>query len=584
MKPRIKNLINNLKDAPGVYLMHDANDNIIYIGKAKNLKKRVSQYFLRPQSGKVMKMVQEAEWFETIITSNEKEALILEMNLIQTHYPKFNILLKDDKHYPYIAIKKGSDPYLSIKRNNKDNKYRYFGPFPNSSAAYDMVGLLNKLFPLRKCKNIPNTPCLYYHLGQCLGPCINKNIPISEYEVIYSDINDFLKGNNKKKYDEIKQKMLDASSLENYELALSYKKILESIEHINTKQTVELNDRIDRDVFAFSTREHYFAMAVLIYRNGVLLGKNHFVNEIFDNPIDMFENMICQFYQKYPSPKEIVINLKEVKDDLSNLLDANIVFASKGRLLDLVEKTKINADNALDEYFVSARLDEDKLALLELLADILKINTPFHIDLFDNSHIQGTYPVGVMVSFINGEPCKKLYRKFKIEGQDSKDDIKSMEQVIYRHYKRVKEDNGKIPNLILVDGGLTQVKAARKVVDELHININVFGLYKNNKHQTEGVIDCNGEKYIIENKNLFFLLTRMQDEVHRFAITFHQNSRSKGLSKSILDDIRGLGNKRKELIRQAYSDINVLKQASIDELSQLVPKEVAAAIYEKLHK
>ena len=325
-------------------------------------------------------------------------------------------------------------------------------------------------------------------------------------------------------------------------------------------------------------------MAVLIYRNGVLLGKNHFVNEIFDNPIDMFENMICQFYQKYPSPKEIVINLKEVKDDLSNLLDANIVFASKGRLLDLVEKTKINADNALDEYFVSARLDEDKLALLELLADILKINTPFHIDLFDNSHIQGTYPVGVMVSFINGEPCKKLYRKFKIEGQDSKDDIKSMEQVIYRHYKRVKEDNGKIPNLILVDGGLTQVKAARKVVDELHIDINVFGLYKNNKHQTEGVIDCNGEKYIIENKNLFFLLTRMQDEVHRFAITFHQNSRSKGLSKSILDDIRGLGNKRKELIRQAYSDINVLKQASIDELSQLVPKEVAAAIYEKLHK
>ncbi len=326
MKDKITSLINNLKDSPGVYLMHDKNDVIIYIGKAKNLKKRVSQYFLRPQSGKVMKMVSEVDYFETIITSNEKEALILEMNLIQTHYPKFNVLLKDDKHYPYIAIKKGHDPYLMIKRNNKDKNYRYFGPFPNSSAAYDMVDLLNKLFPLRKCKTLPNSPCLYYHLNQCLAPCINKDIDEREYDKIFDDINSFLSGNNKEKL--------------NFELAQSYKKVLESIEHINTKQTVELNDKIDRDIFAFATREKYFALSCLIFRNGLLLGKEHFVVELFNTPLEMFENLISQYYSKHPLPKEVVINFKEVIDDLNDLYDTNFVMASKGKLLDLIEKER----------------------------------------------------------------------------------------------------------------------------------------------------------------------------------------------------------------------------------------------------
>lgn len=584
MKEKIASLISNLKDSPGVYLMHDKNDVIIYIGKAKNLKKRVSQYFLRPQAGKVMKMVSEVDYFETIITSNEKEALILEMNLIQTHYPKFNVLLKDDKHYPYIAIKKGHDPYLMIKRNNKDKNYRYFGPFPNSSAAYDMVDLLNKLFPLRKCKTLPNSPCLYYHLNQCLAPCINKNIDSSQYEIIFEDINSFLNGNNKTKYDEIKQKMILASEQLNFELAQSYKKVLESIDHINTKQTVELNDKIDRDIFAFATRENYFALSCLIFRNGLLLGKEHFVVELFNTPLEMFENLISQYYLKHPLPREVVINFKEVVDDLNNLYDTNFIMASKGKLLDLIEKAKINANNALDEYFISARLDDDKVELLNMLAKLLNINTPYHIDLFDNSHTQGSSPVGAMVSFINGEPCKKLYRKFKIEHFEARDDLKSMLEIIHRHYKRSKENNIKLPNLILVDGGLQQVKAAKKVIEELQLSIDVFGLYKNNKHQTEGIIDSYDNKYPIEDKKLFFLLTRMQDEVHRFAITFHKQSRSKQMHKSLLDDIKGLGDKRKQLIEKAYPDINLLKQASVDELSQLVPNDVAKALYERIHK
>lgn len=584
MKERIKQLISNLKDAPGVYLMHDKDDKIIYIGKAKNLTKRVSQYFTRPQEGKVMKMVQEAEWFETIITSNEKEALILEMNLIQTHYPKFNILLKDDKHYPYIAIKKGNDPTLTIKRNNKDKKFTYFGPFPNSGAAYEMVDLLNKLFPLRKCRTIPTTPCLYYHLGQCLAPCIHKDISQETYDNIVLEISDFLNGKNKKKYDEVKAKMIRASDEENYELAGSYKKILDSIDHINTKQTVELKDKIDRDIFAFSQRENYFVMSVLMFRNGLLLGKDAFVVELFGEPLDLFENLISQFYEKHPLPREVIINSEEVVNNLSQLYETNFISASRGKYLDLVEKAKLNANNALDEYFISARLDDDKITLLEGFGATLGIKTPYHIDLFDNSHTQGSFPVGAMVSFINGEPCKKLYRKFKIEHVEARDDLKSMEEVVNRHYKRVKENNLKLPDLILTDGGITQVKAAKSIIDKLELPIPVFGLFKSDKHQTKGVVDANGNEYLIENKNLFFMLTRMQDEVHRFTITYHQSKRNKGMSKSILDDVKGLGAKRKEIISHAYPDINVLKQTSINELAQLIPEDVARALYEKLHK
>ena len=580
---RIKSLISNLKHLPGVYLMHDKNDDIIYVGKAKDLQKRVSQYFLRPQVGKVMKMVQNVEYFETIITANEKEALVLEMNLIQTHYPRYNILLKDGSHYPYIALSKKGDPYLSIKRNDKDKKhFDYFGPYPNSSAAYDLITLLNKIFPIRKCSNLAHQTCLYYHMGTCLAPCVNK-IDESIYNEIREEIKSFMRGNNQKQIAELKKKMLSASEKQEYEMANEYKKTISAIEHLNVNQNVEMADKTDRDIFAFAIRDGYLSLAVFLYRKGILLGKQVFVVEEFGDPEEEVADLILQFYQKQPTPNEVIINNDTIVELLNDLSDCSVNSVSKGKLLELVISAKENANNALDEYFLSAKLDDSKLELLEELGRIINIPTPLHIELFDNSHIQGSSPVGAMVAFINGEPAKKLYRKFKIEHEEARDDLKSMEEITYRHYSRLVNEKQKLPDLILVDGGQKQIKVTIKALENAKANIPVFGLVKNDKHQTRGLMDANGKVYPVENKSIFFLLTRMQDEVHRFAITFHKEKRNKAMKSSLLDNVEGLGDKGKEKIYRAYQDINLLKEASLEELEQILPKKVALNLYNKIH-
>ena len=582
MKERIKACIDNLKHLPGVYLMHDKDDKIIYIGKAKDLFKRVSQYFLRPQVGKVAKMAFEAEYFETIITNNEKEALILEMNLIQTHYPKFNILLKDGSHYPYIGLKKTGYPYLQIKRNTKDKNFDYFGPYPRSTSAYETIDLLNKVFPLRKCQNIPNSACLYYHLGQCLAPCIN-DISKEKEDELRESVKSFMRGNNANVRNEMEKKMLEASNNLDFESAKQYKSIIDSIDHINTPQLMESNDKKDRDIFAFAVREGYLSLAVLLFRKGALLDKKTYIVEEFGSNEEQVADLILQFYQNVPLPQEIIINNEAVVDFLCDLMDPNIYSVSKGKLHDLVSTAKQNANNALDEYFLSARLDTDKLLLLEELGNIINIKTPLRIELFDNSHLQGSSPVGAVVVFINGEPAKKLYRKYHIEHDEARDDLKSMEEVVYRRYSRLKEENKEMPDLILVDGGLNQIHAASRALEKAGVSINLFGLVKNNKHQTAGLMNKEGNIFDIENKNIFFLLTRMQDEVHRFAITFHQSLRNKSMKTSILDGIKGLGSKRKELLNKAYPDISLLKEATVEELSQFLPKEVAEELWNKLH-
>lgn len=582
MTEKLKVLIANLKHAPGVYLMHDKNGTVIYVGKAKDLQKRVSQYFLRPQSGKVFAMVQNVDYFETIIVQNEKESLILEMNLIHKYYPRYNILLKDGSHYPYIALKKKGDVTLQIKRNNKDKHYDYFGPFPNSGAAYKMVDLVNKLYPIRKCKNIPSSVCLYYHLGQCLAPCVNK-ISDEQYDSLREQIKNFLKGNNREILLELKTKMNIASKEMNYELAKENHDLIQAIEHINVSMSVESNDKTDRDIFAFSSRNGYLSIAFLIYRNGMLLGKESHIVEAFGEEEEQVIDLITQLYERCPLPQEIIINSNYICKELSSYLDANIYSVSRGKNYDLVKSAKENADNALDEYFLSSKLDSDKIALIDELGQLLKIPTPYHIELFDNSHLQGSSPVGAMVAFVNGEANKKLYRKFKIEHEESRDDFKSMNEVITRHYSRLINEAKKLPDLILVDGGLPQVKSATDAISSLKINIPVFGLYKNDKHSTSGLIDVNGNTYPIENKNLFFLLTRMQDEVHRFAINFHKEKRNKAMTVSIFDEVKGLGTKRKELLVSLYPDLASLKEASIEELSQLLPENVAEQLYAKLH-
>lgn len=583
MNDKIKSQIALLPNKPGVYKMFDSSGTIIYIGKAKNLKNRVSQYFLRPQSGKVAKMVFNVDHFDIILTNNEKESLILEMNLIQTYYPRYNILLKDDKHYPYIALKKKNDPLIKISRNDKDKNYFYFGPFPTSSYAYEVIDLLNKVFPLRKCRVIPDTACLYYHLGQCLAPCINK-IDEATYEKLFNNIKDFLNGKNEDIKKSLKDKMLEASEKQDYETANEIKNTLNAINHISDKQNVENFDHVDRDVFAYASRDSYISLAVISYRNGILLGKETFIVEEFGDIEEQVSDLIVQYYQTHSLPSEVVANIGTLKESFEGIYDTNITSATRGKLYDLIFIASQNAKQGLDSHFMSARLSDDALSNLESLGTLLHIKTPYYIELFDNSHIQGDSPVGAMVAFINGEPSKKMYRKYHIEHDEKRDDFASMKEITYRRYKRLKEEGLRFPDLILVDGGLPQIHATSESLTEAGVNIPLFGLYKNDKHQTRGLMSQNGETFELDNKSsLFFMLMRMQDEVHRFAIDFHHSVRNKSYKASIFDGIKGLGKARIEIIKRNYSSLDDLKNATIEELMQFLPSEVAKALFEKIH-
>ena len=583
MNDILKSQIELLPNKPGCYLMHDKNDVIIYIGKAKNLKNRVSQYFLRSQNGKTAAMVSHVDHFETIITKSEKEALILEMNLIQTHHPRYNIMLMDDKHYPYIAIhKEVKDPYVSLSRNIKNKKCEYFGPYPNSKAAYEIVNMINKLFPLRKCNTVPKSACLYFHMGRCLAPCIN-DVKKEEYQKIIDDIDTFLKGNNTKIIGSIKEKIYKASEQLDFESAQEYKKMLDYIEHISEKQIVEFKDNINRDIFAFYIREGYVSLACFIYRNGILLAKRSFCYSLIGEINEFVSSLIYQYYQVNTVPKEIIVSNKEIEETLLGSLDATVLFPTKGKLHDVISVVEINAKEALDAHFLTARLDDDKFALLEKLGKILNIKTPIRIELFDNSHLQGTNAIGAMVVFINGEPYKKMYRKFNIESINKKDDLSSMKESLTRRYSRLKNEGEQFPDLVIVDGGTTQLEVAKEVMKGLDLKIPLAGLVKSDKHRTSALMDEKFNEYnLTEDKELFFLLTRMQDEVHRYAINTHIKKRNKNMFASVFDDIKGIGIKRKEELTKTYPSIKELKNASLEELKQLLPEESAVALYNKL--
>ena len=583
MTEKVRLAIPLLPKKPGCYLMHDASGKVIYIGKAKNLYNRVSQYFLRPQVGKVAAMVSHVDYFETIITHSDKEAFILEMNLVHQYYPRYNILLKDGKHYPYIALKKKNDPYLKISRDEKDPNYYYFGPYPTSSYAYKVINLLNKIFPTRKCQHIPNTPCLYYHMGMCLGPCVNK-ISKEKNNELFEQILAFLNGTSNEIKNQYKERMAQATENLEFEKAQECKDILDAIEHIVSKENVEDKEHISKDVFGYTIREGYLSLSVLTYRKGILLGQESFIVELFDDVDEQVSDLIFQYYQNHQKPQQIVVNSQQILDILNSVLDTKIISVTRGKNMEAVSMANLNAQQSLDSHFMSARLSDSNLELLENLGRKINIKTPYRIELFDNSHIQGDSPVGVVVVFINGEPVKKMYRKFNIEGKEKRDDYASMKEVMTRRYSRLKENNDPMPDLILTDGGLGQIHAGQEVIDELNLNIPVFGLFKNDKHQTKGLMDKDGNVISLDDdKSLFFLLVRMQDEVHRFAITFHHQKRSKNFTKSILDDIEGLGPKRKQLILDHYTDIDALKNASVEELSQYLPKEVAISLKNKLN-
>ena len=582
--PILKQKISLLPDKPGSYQMKDENGTIIYVGKAKSLVKRVKQYFTRPQVGKVFRMVREIRDFDIIETQSEKEALLLEISLIHKYYPKYNIMLMDDRNYPYIALKKKDDPYLKISRNDKEKGYYYFGPFPNSGQAFKMIDLLNKIYPLRKCKNIPSKPCLYYHMGQCLAPCINK-IDEKDYADISNNLKKFLNGDTSFVTSEIKEKMKKASDNLEFEKALEYKEILDSIKNITSSQKIIFEDHIDRDVIGYSIREGYICVVFLMYRKGVLLGKKQYVEELEDDIIETLENIIIQFYEKQSSlPKELIVPDNRLVELLEETLEFSILSPTRGKKRDILSIALENAKQMLDQHFQTARITDDNLALLEELKDKLGLEkTPTDIELYDNSHTAGYDCVGAMVKYINGEKARQLYRKYKIQQPNKQDDLASMREVLTRRFTRLKEENQKMPDLIILDGGYNQCVVGLEVKKECGVDIPLAGLEKNDKHETDTLINADtGEEIPLDRKSpLFFLLMRMQDEVHRFAITYHRGKREKSTFKTIYDDIDKIGKKRKEKLLEIYPTMDSLASVTIDELSQIVPLDSAKAILVK---
>lgn len=577
----IKEKLHLLEDKPGCYLMYDKNDEIIYVGKAKSLKNRVSQYFLKEHTGKTALMVSNVVNFETIITSSEKEALLLENNLIKKHNPKFNILLKDDKRYPYVKLIKHPYPYLEIARNLKDKKATYFGPFSDSSAAYNSINILNQLYALRKCRNIPKKECLYYHLGMCLAPCINKNITNEDKEKIIKNVEDFYNGNALNVKKELVSKMKEYSEKLDFENAKECRDLIEYLDHILIKQDVELKNNLNCDFFAFSFKEDYVSMANLIYRNGILIALDKKVIESLNNE-EGYESLIIEYYNHHVIPKHIIVPSYINALLLEEVLNTKVSYALKGSKKHILEMSAKNAKKAMDEYFIK---DGNNNALLLELQDKLNLEVyPKRIDLFDNSHLQGENAIGVKVCFENGTPNKKLYRKYLIQGDNKKDDLSSMREVLYRRLFKIISENDYLPDLIILDGGENQLHVAKEVADSLNIKVNLCALVKDEKHSTRGLMNADfGIVDIDKHSDLFYMLVRMQDEVHRFAITSHRNKRSKSLTSSLLDSVDGLGKKRRDVLLSAYSSISEIREASVEELSQYVPRNVAFNIKEKFN-
>ena len=581
MNELIKTKIDNIPTNPGVYLMKNINEEVIYVGKAKSLKKRVPQYFLRPHEGKTQKMVNDVVDFDVIITSNEREALILEMNLIHKYDPKYNILLKDDKTYPYIEITNDEHPFIKIARKIKNKKSTFFGPYPDSKAAYEILNLLNRIFPLRKCNKIPKEECLYYHMHQCLGPCI-KNISKEDYDKVILDIKKIMKGDTKELINSLKEDMYKYSENLEFEKAKECKDTIDRIEYIISKQKVEFSDKKDRDVFAFHTKNGYISIAILMFNNGVLSLKDTKTFSYLEDENEALINFIYDFYQKHRLPKEIILPPLNDLDLLEEILDTNIIVPSRGLKFDLLQMAGENAIKAMEDQHMIKVIKEDKYNLLKTLGDLLNIEIPKRIELIDNSHIQGDAAVGTVVVYVNGETSKNDYRKYKITNEDKKDDLSSMHEVLYRRYYRLLTEGGVVSDLLIVDGGYNQLKVAKETLDSLGFeNVKIAGLVKDNNHRTRGLINDKGEEILLPNDHaLLFFLTRMQDEVHRFAISFHHNLRSKSISSSFLDSIEGIGPKRKELLFKTFGSLKKIKEAPLEELTQYLPLSLAKKIKE----
>ncbi len=583
----IKDRLKNVPPKPGSYQMIDAYGNIIYVGKAKNLKSRLTTYFTGSHDYKTTKMIQAIDHFDYIVTNTELEALILEIDLIKKYHPRYNILLTDDKSYPYIEITEEKHPKLVVTRTLNKTKKHLFGPYPNVRAARDTLHILNKLYPLRKCHKLPKEPCLYYHLGQCLAPCIHK-VDTQTYTDIKRKITRFLKGETKAVIDDLKLKMQDASDNLEYERAQEYKTTIENIETTTKKQAVNLNDLTDRDIIATQYDKDHIAVEIFFIRSGKIAAREKKLMPYYLDPIDSALEYLIQFYQVYPVPKEILTNQETAFKPLSELFKTALKIPKRGAKKQLLDLAILNATQQLTEE--SKRIEqqtEKTFGALDELAELLNIPTPYHIEAFDNSHLFGSFPVSSMVVFKNAKPSKKDYRKYKLSTDKVQSgDTEQMHEVLYRRFQRMLYEDQPRPNLILVDGGIHQLNAAKAVLDSLDLSIPVAGLVKNKQHKTSHLIDQeDNEIEILQQSNLFNLLTYIQEEAHRFAVNFHKDLRNKGFYSTILDTIEGVGEVTKKKLLKHFKTIEAMRKASYNDYSALgIPKRTIKNIQKALEE
>lgn len=590
MNERIKNKLALLPDQPGCYLMKDKNGTIIYVGKAKILKNRVRSYFRGSHDTKTERLVSEIDDFEYIVIESNIEALLLEINLIHKNNPKYNIMLKDDKTYPFIKITNEKYPRLMITRKVLKDKALYFGPYPDVNAANETKKLLDRLFPLRKCNPSQKTPCLYYHLGQCLCPYAFDVDP-QVYKDMVEEIKGFLSGGHTEIQDRLQEKMAYAAAHMEFEKAAEFRDQIKAIETVMTRQKMTNVDLIDRDVFGYAVDKGWMCVQVFFVRQGKLIERDVSIFPFYDDASEAFLTFIGQFYQENEHfvPKEVLIPDDIDKESVEALLATKVLQPQRGEKKKLVKLASKNAAVALNEKFdLIVRKQERTIGAVEKLGNAMNIPAPIRIEAFDNSNIMGTNPVSAMVVFIDGRPAKNEYRKYKIKTVQGPDDYASMREVIYRRYSRVLKEGLPFPDLILIDGGKGQVDVAKDVLaNQLGVDIPVAGLAKNDKHKTsELLFGPNLEVVPLErNSQEFFLLQRIQDEVHRFAITFHRQLRSKNSFASKLDNIEGLGPKRKKNLLKEFKSLKNITAASVEELRKAgLPETVAKNVYRHLHQ
>lgn len=581
----MKEKLKLIPERPGCYLMKNKDGLIIYVGKAKNLKRRVNSYFNKVHTGKTRALVSNITDFEYIVTNSETESLILEINLIKRYNPKYNILLKDDKTYPYIVLTNDKYPSLKIVRSKKRKriKGKVFGPFPGVTSAKNTVNLINRIYPLKKCDKLKKKVCLYYHINECLGYC-EKTISKEIIDDMINDITKILNGDYKFLTKKLEEEMKNYSNNLEYEKALDMKNLINDVENTISKQIIVSNIKYNFDVFGFYEVDNFLAIETLFIRDGVVIGK---VNKIINDYVDLddaYIRYIIDFYDKYPLPKKIIVNNINGVTDIEKILNTEVFIPIKGDIKKILNMSNVNAEISSKEKIEKTLKDDIiRYESIDNLKQILGLEKLERIELFDNSHLFGTYYVGAMVVFRDFLPDKNEYRKYKIDSH-TKDDLTAMKEVIYRRYQKALMEKTELPDLIIVDGGTLQISATLEVINSLKLNIPIVGLKKDKSHRTSKLVLSNLQEIDIPNKNLFVYLYKMQEEVHRFAITYHRNIKNKGMLQSILEDVPGIGEKRRKELLKKYQSLSKIKNESPENLSKIIPMDAAINLLEFLNK